>query len=149
MWHGALGNYRCCWHLLEPSMLATAESNGPIASQCFLACHHPHIYWTHVTALTCEANVQSINSSLTWTDFVYTNHKSKCRILTVASLEPVIQIFFALQPLITSLTIFVGAKTKQSFGPEPPTFQDNKGLQNRCKQWHSEPAWLRSWKAFN
>ena len=69
------------------------------------------------------------------------NGDSAAKILVITKAEPETQIFFDLQLLIPSLTIFVGAKTKQSFGPKPPTIRDKKGLQNRC---HSEPAWLRS-----
>ena len=35
------------------------------------------IYWSHGTSLTCKANVQSDNTSHTWIEIVFANHKKK------------------------------------------------------------------------
>ena len=46
--------------------------------QAFKGCHHPggsFIYWAHVTSLTCKVTVPSINTSHSWIDIGFTNHK--------------------------------------------------------------------------
>ena len=39
-------------------------------------------FWDHVTSFTCKANEQSTSASVTWINFVYTNHKKTGRFLT-------------------------------------------------------------------
>ena len=69
-------------------------------------------YWAHVTPLTCKAKVQSTNTSHTWIDIVYTNHKRKGaffmgipqrRVLAgteFRTCDHPTQIFFDLQPYL-------------------------------------------------
>ena len=66
----------------SPLSLSSLLCSQSYSHLFFKGCHHTSgsfIYSAHVTSLTCKANVQSINTSHTWIDIVYTNHKRKGR----------------------------------------------------------------------